>query len=237
VIRKANDRDKTALRDIWSAAFNETPGYAEFVIAYCLTLGTVLYHPDGMSFLTLFPLALHHKGKRILQGVYVYGVATHPMQQRKGYSTLLLSKASEMAPFLLLFPVTQDLQRFYSKRGFTVKVNVPAPVVRMDLSAEKTPGRFDPVPFEEYVEDAAQREFTFLWPSSMFDFAYRECLFRDGFVSPPWFCYPMDGEVVCKPYRSDRKIMHASFLPALVRFNAAVPGFIPADALFYLPLD
>lgn len=83
MIRTASVNDKAALLDIWSAAFGDSADYAEFAVSNCLSLGTVLYHPEGKSCLTLFPLSLHRKGKSPLNGAYMYGVATHPEQQKK----------------------------------------------------------------------------------------------------------------------------------------------------------
>ncbi|HHV03884.1 MAG: GNAT family N-acetyltransferase [Bacteroidales bacterium] len=237
MIRKANDQDKAALRDIWCAVFDDTLDYAAFVTDHCLKLGTVLYYPEGLSFLTLFPLTLHFKGKNILQGAYLYGVATHPRRQRKGFGSMLLARASEIAPFLLLYPATHDLQHFYHKRGFDVPVHIPSPVVRTNLPDRPSPHHPAAAPYTEYIADAGKQDYTFLWSPSLYDYAYRECLFRGGYVMSPWFCYPQDGNVVCKPYMNTGLTTNASYLRALVRFNITVPGFRSENALFYLPLD
>ncbi len=134
MIRKANDQDKTALREIWSAAFNDPLSYADFVIEHCLKLGTVLFDDRGRSFLTRFPLTLMQKGKILLQGFYIYGLATHPVQQGKGFGSLLLTKAVEETPFCLLYPATPELQRFYYNRGFITPVRIPDAVSKTGLN-------------------------------------------------------------------------------------------------------
>ena len=87
MIRQASYTDKAALQNIWGAAFHEDTAYTEFIIDHCLNLGTVYWHPEGLACLTLFPVLLRsgdHEG--YTEGRYVYGVATHPSMQKKGYS-------------------------------------------------------------------------------------------------------------------------------------------------------
>jgi GNAT superfamily N-acetyltransferase len=236
VIRKANDQDKTALREIWSAAFNDPLSYADFVIEHCLKLGTVLFDDCGRSFLTRFPLTLLQKGKILLQGFYIYGLATHPVQQGKGFGSLLLTKAVEETPFCLLYPATAELQRFYYNRGFITPVRIPDAVSKT-LPAPGIQENRPEFLYKQYLEDATNQDFVFLWPASMFEFALEECLFRKGFVSPPWFCYQDQDEILCKPYISPSGLKDWSYTQGWAMFQDTVPGFESGKSVFYLPLD
>jgi len=239
VIRKANGNDKKALRQIWCAAFGDNPDYAAFVTDHCLELGTVLYHPGGMSCLTLFPITLYQRGRVALEGICAYGLATHPLQQKKGFGSLLLARALAGGfPFVLLYPATENLQSYYLKRGFETPVRIPAPV---SMSACNGPRSQLPANelYATYKDDAQGQKFTFLWPFPIFDFAFKECLFRKGYVVPPRFCYPSETGrgVLCKPYRYAGQNEASSYLRALAHFNVPVKGFSFEDSIFYLPLD
>ncbi|HPJ82242.1 MAG TPA: GNAT family N-acetyltransferase [Bacteroidales bacterium] len=238
MIRKATSNDKTALRKIWCAAFGDDPDYAAFVTDHCLELGTVLYHPGGMSCLTLFPVNIYQRNRLVLEGVCVYGLATHPLQQKKGFGSLLLARALAGSPFVLLYPATESLQKYYLKRGFDTRVRIPAPLLMSDCkepNGQATPDEL----YSAYKNDAQRQEFAFLWPFSIFNFAFQECLFRGGYVAPPWFCYPSEKDrgVLCKLYKDGGKKDGSSYLHALVHFNVPVPGFCSEDSIFYLPLD
>ena len=238
MIRKATSNDKIALRQIWCAAFGDNLDYAAFVTDHCLELGTVLYHPGGMSFLTLFPITLYHRNKRIMAGVCVYGLATHPLQQNKGFGSLLLARALAGPPFVLLYPATEDLQKYYLKRGFDTPVRIPAPLMMSDCKGPHGQARSGEL-YATYKDDALRQEFAFLWPLPIFNFAFQECLFRGGYVVPPRFCYPSETDpgVVCKLFKGVGKKDGSSYLRALAYFNVPVPGFCSEDSIFYLPLD
>ncbi|HNR27542.1 MAG TPA: GNAT family N-acetyltransferase [Bacteroidales bacterium] len=239
MIRQATAEDRAALLDIWCAAFGDSPDYAAFVIDHCLELGTVLFHPRGMSCMTLFPLTLFSGNKKLLEGFYVYGVVTHPQQQKMGFASLLLDRARTLAPFLLLYPATQPLQEYYKKRGFDTPVRLPAPLIRTATGKEHSGAPVRAL-YQEYKKDAEKQEFIFVWPFSMFHYAYQECRFRSGYVLPPHFCYPSEKEnnvVMCKPYAGGGNNDKALFLQALAHFHDPVPGFITEKSLFYLPLD
>jgi GNAT superfamily N-acetyltransferase len=236
VIRKANEQDKPALREIWSAAFNDPLSYADFVLDHCLKLGTVLYDDPGRSFVTLFPLTLQQKGITLLQGFYIYGLATHPAQQGKGHGSRLLTRAVENTPFCLLYPATSELQRFYRKRGFTTPVRIPGAVstqISLPDVQDTRPERF----YRKYLKDAGDQDFVFLWSASMFAFALGECFFRKGFVSPPWFCYPENGQMLCKPFLSPKGSEKRSYTHGWGMFQVNVPEFDPGKSILYLPLD
>jgi len=236
VIRKANEQDKTALREIWSAAFKDPLSYADFVVDHCLKLGTVLYDERGRSFLTCFPLSLLKKGQILLQGFYIYGLATHPCRQGKGFGSRLLARAVRDSSFCLLYPATSELQRFYHKRGFITPVRIPAALSRQ-LAVPDFQEIQPELIYHQYVEDANHLDFVFLWSSSMFKFALDECLFRKGFVSIPWFCYPEDGQTHCKLFLSPDDPGAFSYTKAWGMFKERVPGFEPEKSIFYLPLD
>ncbi|HKM30739.1 MAG: GNAT family N-acetyltransferase [Bacteroidales bacterium] len=240
MIRTASVNDKAALLDIWSAAFGDSADYAEFAVSNCLSLGTVLYHPEGKSCLTLFPLSLHRKGKSPLNGAYMYGVATHPEQQKKGYSSLLLYHTSKLAKFLVLYPASDTLRSFYAKRGFDVPVSIPAPIEAgptpvTDLSKPVANPLDSSELYAVYQENALKQKSVFLWSSSLFDYAYRECLFRGGHAQHSHLCYPSLSGSLCKPFVKTET--NGSFLQGLARFHVRTPGLKQTPPLFYLPLD
>ena len=124
----ATPADITALHAIWRAAFGESSAYIRFVLSQALSLGRVLWIPEGCSCLTLFPLTLYVSLEKptSYKGFYVYGVATHPDFQGQGFASALLRYAATLpADFLLLYPAQPDLVAYYAARGFTLGVAVP----------------------------------------------------------------------------------------------------------------
>ena len=90
--------------------------------------------------------------------------------------------------------------------------------------------------FAAYREDGLKQPGVFLWSAPLFDYAYRECLFRGGFAGKEAFYYPgADGLLQCKPYLSG--YTGNGFLEGLARFHTRVPGLHLIPPLFYLPLD
>ena len=148
----------------------------------------------------------------------------------------VLEMAARDAAFLLLFPATAELSRFYRKRGFSTSVSVPAPILA-EQSAISPENRLQQAPYMTYRERAGQHQYAFIWSEPLFDFAYRECMFRSGLVLPPWFCYPAEKRFVCKPYMIPEKPGTTSFVQALGRFLVPVPGLHEKNSIFFLPLD
>lgn len=192
MIRRATPSDASALQTIWAAAFADATEYPAHILQTCLTLGTVIYDPQAQSFLTLLPLLLQTP-EGVLPGSYVYGVATHPLQQGGGHATRLLAYAAHLAlkmrqHFLLLFPATPSLQAFYKQRGYEDTVQVPAAAL---LSAEQLPP-IAPFSLAQYNQTAAEMPFAFCWPEPLLQFVRLECLWRGGFATQNAFCYPAE---------------------------------------------
>ncbi len=244
MIRQASYADKAALRDIWGAAFHEDTSYTAFIIDHCLKLGTVYWHPRGLACLTLFPVLLFcgERGK-YMEGRYVYGVATHPSTQRKGYSSLLLEHVSDLFPFLLLFPASDALSAFYKARGFGQTVNVPEPILSVQKSTPPEdivfPGVADPDRYKFYLESAAVFGNAFVWPEEMFSFACEECLFRDGSIGPDRLSYPHQTGREEKLFISSPGTLNKNCNKGLVRFSEKKDArkYIPDASFFALPLD
>ncbi len=171
-----------------------------------------------------------------MQGFYIYGLATHPGQQGKGFGSRLLAYALEDAPFYLLYPATPELQRFYHKRGFTTPVRIPDAVSRK-LTVPGVQDIHSKLLYRQYLENAGNQDFVFLWSAPLFDFAIGECFFRKGFISPPFFCYPEEDQVLCKPFLSAANSGEYSYLHGRAKFNVPFPGFDTEKSTFYLPLD
>lgn len=195
--------DETALHSIWRAAFGESSAYIRFVLSQALSLGRVLWIPEGCSCLTLLPITLCASLEKptIYKGYYVYGVATHPDFQGQGFASALLRYAATLpADFLLLFPAQADLVPYYVARGFTLGVAVPS------ANPERNSANPEQVGFESFSESYARYllevpaayPYAFLWPESLFKFAWEECLERGGYPTAHALYYPDTKQV--KPY-------------------------------------
>lgn len=186
-VKQATEKDLAALRTIWSAAFCEDAVYTDFVLTNCLNLGIVLWVPAQKSCLTLLPIE-YTMPDLAVKGYYVYGVATHPLSQKKGYSTALLQYATQWsldngACFLLLTPASKDLETFYRSRSFTFPVKVPV--------AEFSKERPSDIPFSTNPALNLPKPVNcFIWPEPMYRFACEECAFRGGFATTEALCYP-----------------------------------------------
>lgn len=235
MIRQASYTDKAALQNIWGAAFHEDTAYTAFIIDHCLNLGTVYWHPEGLACLTLFPVLLRsgdHKG--YTEGRYVYGVATHPSMQKKGYSSLLLEQISDLFPFLLLFPASDALSAFYKARGFSQTVHIPDAIISAQKSVLPEQARY-----HYYLRSAAVFGNAFVWPAGMFSFACEECLFRGGSIGPDRLMYPHPTGWEEKPFISSPKTLNMSRNQGLIRFRQKedARNYIPDNSFFALPLD
>ena len=116
------ESDLSALAALWREAFCED---AETFIRLLLQTGEgFCCRDDGSACAMAFalPYAVTSEGKT-LDGRYLYAVATAKAYRGQGIATRLLEHiertlAAEGADGLLLVPASDDLRRFYAKRGF-----------------------------------------------------------------------------------------------------------------------
>lgn len=127
-------KDIPALVSLWQEAFSEQ---AEELIALLLEIGEGFCCRDGERLAAMafaLPYAVAADGS-VLDGRYLYGVATAEAYRGQGIATGLLRYAEEElkekgADGLLLVPADDALRRFYERRGFrnwsTASVRVDA---------------------------------------------------------------------------------------------------------------
>lgn len=119
---KISKQDISALAALWQEAFSEQ---AEELIALLLEIGDGFCCRDGERLAAMafaLPYAVAADGA-LLDGRYLYGVATAEAYRGQGIATELLRYAEEElekqgADGLLLVPADEALRRFYEGRGF-----------------------------------------------------------------------------------------------------------------------
>ena len=119
---KVCEKDVPALASLWREAFRED---GEKLVPWLRQIGTGFCCKDGDALRAMafaLPYAVASEGN-ILDGRYLYGVATAAAYRRQGIASRLLEYAeqelaAEGADGLLLVPAGDELRRFYAKRGF-----------------------------------------------------------------------------------------------------------------------
>ena len=119
---RVTQADLPALAFLWQEAFLEN---AEKLVPWLLQTGTGFCCREEQTLCAMafaLPYAVASEGA-ILDGRYLYGVATRKTHRGRGIATRLLEHverelAAEGADGLLLVPADDGLRRFYRERGF-----------------------------------------------------------------------------------------------------------------------
>ena len=119
---RVTQADLPALAFLWQEAFLEN---AEKLVPWLLQIGTGFCCREEQTLCAMafaLPYAVAAEGA-ILDGRYLYGVATKKTHRGQGIATRLLEQierelTAEGADGLLLVPADDGLRRFYKERGF-----------------------------------------------------------------------------------------------------------------------
>ncbi len=124
-MRQATKADKEAILNIWSVCFGADMRYQNILTAGAYPLKDTYIMEENKeiaSIVTILPVEWQGKGES-RNGSYIYGLATLPKFQNKGYGSKLLKEVIEKltkegSDFVVLYPAEEELQNFYSKNGF-----------------------------------------------------------------------------------------------------------------------
>ena len=122
----AQDSDAVEqMKTIWRECFGTQDDYLNvyFPVRY-RPEETMVYRDEDkvLGMLTLMPCSYRLNGK-VLRAAYIFALATLPKAQGKNVATKMLKKVDEVlmergADACILCPGTEELYRFYSKRGY-----------------------------------------------------------------------------------------------------------------------
>ncbi len=187
-MRIAGCGDIPALRDIWAACFAEDKAYLDLFFSQGFPLGkTLIMEQDGQaaSILTLLPCTCR-VGSTQYPAAYVYGVATAPKYQGRGFSTALLAEAdqylhSQNIAMAFLVPASLELFGFYEKRGFMPQVYLERTIFLPGGSPGQQ-GELLPVGAEEYerLRQVFLPKDAILWDKHFLQYAAKEAAFHKG---------------------------------------------------------
>jgi GNAT superfamily N-acetyltransferase len=180
-------QDKPHLAAIWRSCFPEDGAFADVFLNQPDTrfIGLAVYReevPVSMAF--VLPCDLHIQNETVRAG-YVYGVATLPEYQNKGYAAAIL-KAARNTPgidLLFLHPATPQLGPFYQKHGY--RDYMYADTVCMTDSVQKNILNVEWIPFDAtrytLVRNALQNAPATCWAE--FDAPLLQTLLSHGFLA------------------------------------------------------
>lgn len=130
--RMAEQDDLERLKEIWRLCFGDPDAYIDL---YFRTRNwrheTAVLTEEGtiVSMLAMIPAVLRNANGESRPAAMIFAVATHPEHQKKGYADLLLEYANDLLAkkqisMTALVPATDELFRFYEKRGYRTAFTV-----------------------------------------------------------------------------------------------------------------
>lgn len=130
-IRFAHFEEFPKLIDIWKICFHDTDRAAANIFMNLQKPENILLliiDNKPVSMLSICKFKLTTPTNKC-KGAYVYGVATLPEFQGKGYSTVLLEEAGKLLAHrgfscAVLVPANEELFKFYKKRGYETAFNL-----------------------------------------------------------------------------------------------------------------
>lgn len=126
ITRLVKKTDLKELKEIWKLSFGDEDEFIDFYFqGRAWMRETAVLHADGrvVSMLTMIPVDMIGKGGEKCRAAMLYAIATHPDFRKLGLADRLIefsnrSLLAEQVPVTLLVPASEDLFRFYGKRGY-----------------------------------------------------------------------------------------------------------------------
>lgn len=125
LVRFSKRGEFPALTEIWKACFKDTEENTVRIFEKLQKPENILVLPCGGEIAAMLSFREFEltSPENQCKAAYIYGVATHPAYQGKGYSTVLLGNAAKLLTHrgyacAVLVPAEESLFGFYQKRGF-----------------------------------------------------------------------------------------------------------------------
>lgn len=125
-LRLAQADEIARLKEVWKLCFGDEDQYIDFFYQNRFNeRNTAVLADDKIiaAMLTMLPMKLKQPGKETVNAAMIYGVATHPGYQKRGFSSKLLHYSSRILmekgiPVSVLVPAEESLFEFYRKQGY-----------------------------------------------------------------------------------------------------------------------
>ena len=114
--------DKDAIRQLWKESFGDSDWFIAGFLEKFHTAERMLAIEENGKLVSMLHILPFRIGSYSIG--YIYGIATAMETRQKGYATMLIRQAIELARdrkfnALALIPADQRLKEFYSRFGFT----------------------------------------------------------------------------------------------------------------------
>ncbi|GAB6180760.1 GNAT family N-acetyltransferase [Desulfotomaculum defluvii] len=127
-VRPAKKGDLSRQKEIWKLSFGDPQDYIDFYFDHRYKEDeTLLLLEDGevASMLTMIPVKTMTSQNHSFNTAMLYAIATHPLKQNRGYSTVLMDQSMQYLKankqeISIVVPAAEQLFDFYGKRGYQI---------------------------------------------------------------------------------------------------------------------
>jgi GNAT superfamily N-acetyltransferase len=125
-IRLVKKEDLNDLKEMWKLSFGDSDSFIDHYFQtrdWLAETAVLLEDGKAVSMVTMIPVDLIDESGGIRSASMIYAVATHPGFQKRGFAERLISYCNDYllangTAATLLVPASEDLFRFYGKRGY-----------------------------------------------------------------------------------------------------------------------
>lgn len=222
MVTLATIEDRQAIIDIWKSSLTEEQPFIDNYIKHCFPFSkTYIYRENGKVVSIASVLETNYKSlnNRIINGYYLYAVATDPEQRGRGYSREIINHIIEQSfkekkEFISVYPATESLYELYIKLGFnkalysnSIYINVLNNNYK-DKEGKKLIKNKDiipnnPITFKEfsnlYSISNSQPDFTLRYNAALDKYLYNDLCLKGGGVysyKNAYFCYIIEKSTI-----------------------------------------
>ena len=130
--RLAKKEDLKQLKIMWKLCFGDTDQFIDFYFQnrdWAAEVAVLAVDDELVSMLTMMPVKMMGENGDTNDASMLYGVATHPDHQKKGYAEKLMEFADQYLLLMgvvvtVLVPAGEELFAFYRKRGYETRFSL-----------------------------------------------------------------------------------------------------------------
>jgi len=217
MIRYATVMDIPEIKKIWDQSFDDPLNYVDFLYDKVLDPNdTLVYEEDGQVCsiaMSIYCTFRYHDDA--IPCVYIYGCATRPDREGKGFMTQLISRLEQNAvargcEMAVLVPGNRSLFKYYANRGYNADFSLRRVVLRPGMlkavPRPDSPIAYDHLFSDEFYEirEKALYEIPHIvWQAEQLDFMAADALaYQDHIVS-----YSGDAGKAYAVYSLKKKVM------------------------------